>query len=67
MTTAHVAPAPFDQEIDDMLADPEFVAELEAMRQQLDRGELTLHSDREARAVIERREHEHRQKGLGLE
>lgn len=56
----HLAPDPFDKEVEAMLADPEFIAELDELHQRFDRGELVLHSHEEALALIERRERERR-------
>jgi hypothetical protein len=50
--------------LEEMLADPEFVAELDEMSGQLERGELELHPLDEARAIVERRMQEHERGGL---
>lgn len=62
-TAPHLGPDPFDREVEAMLADAEFVSELDEMAEQLKRGELVLHSNDEARAVIDRRERELRESG----
>lgn len=52
MATAHPAPDPFDTEIDALLRDPAFVAHLDDMHSRLDRGEVELHHDDEARKIV---------------
>ncbi len=63
-TAPHLGPDPFDSYLEEMLADPEFVAELDEMSGQLERGELELHPLDEARAIVERRMQEQERGGL---
>jgi len=53
MATAHPAPDPFDAEIDALLRDRAFVAHLDDMHSRLDRGELELHHDDDARKIVD--------------
>jgi hypothetical protein len=48
----HLAPDPFDAEIEAMLRDPELIADLDEQRAKLKRGELELHSNDEARRIV---------------
>lgn len=48
----HLAPDPFDGEIEVMLRDPEVVAELEELHEQLRRGDLKVGSNDEARGIV---------------
>jgi hypothetical protein len=54
-TAPHLGPDPFDSYLEELLADPAFVAELDETGDQLERGELELHPLDEARAIVERR------------
>lgn len=63
-TAPHLGPDPFDSYIEERLADPEFVAELDEMSEQLERGDLELHPLDEARAIVERRMRELERDGL---
>jgi hypothetical protein len=51
-TVAHLAPDPFDREIEVMLRDPEVVGELDQLHNRLQRGELEVGSNDEARAIV---------------
>ena len=66
MATAHLGPDPFDEDIEKMLADPEFTAKLDDLHKRFDRGELVLHTNEEARAVIERRERDLQGREFGV-
>ena len=48
----HLAPDPFDSEIEAMLRDPELIADLDEQRAKLERRELELHSNDEARRIV---------------
>ena len=48
----HLAPDPFDKEIEAMLRDPEVIAELDDLHGKLKRGELKMHSNDEARRIV---------------
>jgi hypothetical protein len=51
-THPHLAPDPFDSEIEAMLRDPELIADLDEQRAKLERGELELHRNDEARRIV---------------
>lgn len=44
-----LAPDPFDQEIERLLADPDVLARLDELEERRRRGELVLHDDAEVR------------------
>lgn len=48
----HLEPDPFDEKIEEMLRDPELVADLADQRAKLARGELKVHSNNEARKIV---------------
>jgi hypothetical protein len=54
MATAHphIAPDPFDEEIEAMLRDPELIADLDEQHTKLKRGELEVHGNDEARRIV---------------
>lgn len=52
VATRHLAPDPFDKEIEAMLRDPEVVAELDNLHGQLKRGELEMGTNDEARRIV---------------
>ena len=52
MELARPAPDPFDAEIEALLRDPAFVARLDDVHGRLDRGELELKHDDEARKIV---------------
>lgn len=54
MATAHphLAPDPFDSEVEAMLRDPKLIADLDEQRAKLERRELELHSNDEARRIV---------------
>lgn len=48
----HVAPDPFDEEINALLADPAFIAELDRRHRAVKDGTATLHDHNEARRIV---------------
>ena len=51
----HLEPDPFDKEIDTLLADPNFVAELDRRRARRAKGEATLYTNEEVRQHLLKR------------
>jgi hypothetical protein len=48
----HLEPDPFDEKIEEMLRDPELIADLDNQRAKLARGELKVHGNNEARKIV---------------
>ena len=48
-TAPRLEPDPFDREVEEILRDPEVIADLDEQHASFDRGELTLHSNDEVR------------------
>lgn len=53
-TQPHLAPDPFDKEVEAMLQDPRVIARLDDLHARLDRGELETLPMEEVRSRIER-------------
>lgn len=50
-----LAPDPFDEDLERLLADPEVLARFDELEERRQRGELVLHEDAEVRRRLEAR------------